>query len=83
MLEPHREFDLGELRERRRLALPLVVVLDGMVVPVAMSFAGRVSDGDHRANHEGEFPQPPGAPPPAAANPAATSCPWSHRRPAS
>jgi Na+/H+ antiporter NhaA len=35
-LEARREFDLGELRERRRLALPLVVALGGMVVPVAI-----------------------------------------------
>ena len=32
-LEARREFDMGELRERRRLVLPLVVALGGMVVP--------------------------------------------------
>ena len=34
-LEARREFDMGELRERRRLALPVVAALGGMVVPVA------------------------------------------------
>ncbi len=38
-LEARREFDMGELRERRRLALPLVVALGGMVVPVAIYLA--------------------------------------------
>ena len=35
-LEARREFDLGELRDRRRLALPLLAGLGGMVVPVAL-----------------------------------------------
>ena len=35
-LEARREFDLGELRERRRLVLPLLAGLGGMVVPVAI-----------------------------------------------
>ena len=38
-LEARREFDMGELRERRRLALPLVVALGGMVVPIAIYLA--------------------------------------------
>jgi len=38
-LEARREFDMGELRERRRLALPLVVGLGGMVVPIAIYLA--------------------------------------------
>jgi Na+/H+ antiporter NhaA len=33
-LEARREFDLGDLRDRRRLALPFVAGLGGMVVPV-------------------------------------------------
>jgi Na+/H+ antiporter NhaA len=33
-LEARREFDLGELRDRRRVALPLLAGLGGMVVPV-------------------------------------------------
>jgi Na+/H+ antiporter 1 len=37
--EARREFDLGELRERRRLALPLVVALGGIVVPIAIYLA--------------------------------------------
>ncbi len=47
-LEARREFDMGELRERRRLALPLVVGLGGMVVPVGIYLAlnaGRASAG--------------------------------------
>jgi len=35
-LEARREFDLGELRERRRLALPILAGLGGMVVPVGL-----------------------------------------------
>jgi Na+/H+ antiporter NhaA len=38
-LEARREFDMGELRERRRLALPLVVALGGMVVPIVIYLA--------------------------------------------
>jgi Na+/H+ antiporter NhaA len=38
-LEARREFDLGELRERRRLALPLAAGLGGMLVPVAIFVA--------------------------------------------
>jgi Na+/H+ antiporter NhaA len=35
-LEARREFDLGELRDRRRLALPFVAGVGGMVVPVVI-----------------------------------------------
>ncbi|MEU5919964.1 Na+/H+ antiporter NhaA [Streptomyces sp. NPDC047141] len=35
-LEARREFDRGELRERRRLALPLAAGLGGMAVPAAL-----------------------------------------------
>jgi Na+/H+ antiporter NhaA len=38
-LEARREFDMGELRDRRRLALPLVAGVGGMVVPVAIYLA--------------------------------------------
>jgi Na+/H+ antiporter NhaA len=38
-LEVRREFDLGELRERRRLALPVMAALGGMAVPVAIYLA--------------------------------------------
>jgi Na+/H+ antiporter NhaA len=38
-LEARREFDLGELRERRRILLPVVAALGGMVVPVAIYLA--------------------------------------------
>lgn len=38
-LEARREFDMGELRDRRRLALPLAAGLGGMVVPVAIYLA--------------------------------------------
>ena len=38
-LEARREFDLGELRERRRIALPVVGALGGMAVPVAIYLA--------------------------------------------
>jgi Na+/H+ antiporter NhaA len=38
-LEARREFDLGELRERRRLALPLLAGLGGMIVPIGVYLA--------------------------------------------
>jgi Na+/H+ antiporter NhaA len=38
-LEARREFDVGELRERRRLALPLAAGLGGMIVPIAIYLA--------------------------------------------
>jgi Na+/H+ antiporter NhaA len=38
-LEVRREFDLGELRERRRLTLPVLAALGGMAVPVAIYLA--------------------------------------------
>ncbi|HUZ39216.1 MAG TPA: Na+/H+ antiporter NhaA [Streptosporangiaceae bacterium] len=38
-LEARREFDMGELRERRRLAMPLLAGLGGMIVPVAIFLA--------------------------------------------
>jgi Na+/H+ antiporter NhaA len=38
-LEARREFDMGELRERRRLALPLAVAAGGMIVPIAIYLA--------------------------------------------
>jgi Na+/H+ antiporter NhaA len=38
-LEARREFDLGELRERRRVALPLLAGLGGMVVPITVFLA--------------------------------------------
>jgi Na+/H+ antiporter NhaA len=38
-LEARREFDMGELRERRRLALPLAAGIGGMAVPVAIYLA--------------------------------------------
>ncbi|HEY2078029.1 MAG TPA: Na+/H+ antiporter NhaA [Streptosporangiaceae bacterium] len=38
-LEARREFDMGELRDRRRLALPLLVGLGGMVVPIGIYLA--------------------------------------------
>ena len=45
-LEARREFDMGELRVRRRLALPVLVGLGGMVVPIGIYLAlnaGRAS----------------------------------------
>jgi Na+/H+ antiporter NhaA len=38
-LEARREFDMGELRERRRLALPLAAGVGGMLVPIAIFLA--------------------------------------------
>ncbi len=38
-LEARREFDMGELRDRRRIALPLAAGVGGMLVPVAIFLA--------------------------------------------
>ena len=38
-LEAKRELDMGELRERRRLAIPVFAALGGMTVPVAIYLA--------------------------------------------
>jgi Na+/H+ antiporter NhaA len=38
-LEARREFDLGELRERRRLTLPVLAGIGGMIVPIAIYLA--------------------------------------------
>jgi Na+/H+ antiporter NhaA len=38
-LEARREFDMGELRERRRVALRLAAGIGGMIVPVAIYLA--------------------------------------------
>ncbi|MFE1958578.1 Na+/H+ antiporter NhaA [Streptomyces sp. NPDC059479] len=43
-LEARREFDMGELRERKRVALPVIAGLSGMVVPVAIYLAFTVGD---------------------------------------
>ncbi|HUB75425.1 MAG TPA: Na+/H+ antiporter NhaA [Solirubrobacteraceae bacterium] len=38
-LEARREFDIGELRERRRVVVPMLAGLGGMLVPVAIYLA--------------------------------------------
>ena len=38
-LEARREFDMGELRQRRLVALPLVAGLSGMAIPIAIYLA--------------------------------------------
>ncbi len=38
-LEARREFDVGELRQRRRVALPVLAGLGGMAVPIAIFLA--------------------------------------------
>ena len=38
-LEAKRELDMGELRERRRVAIPVVAAIGGMTVPVAIYLA--------------------------------------------
>jgi Na+/H+ antiporter NhaA len=47
-LEVRREFDVGELRERRRLTLPMLAALGGMVVPIAIYLA--FNGGGHSAH---------------------------------
>ncbi|WP_066953265.1 Na+/H+ antiporter NhaA [Streptomyces lushanensis] len=43
-LEARREFDMGELRERKRVALPVIAGLSGMVVPVGIYLALTAGD---------------------------------------
>ncbi|GAA1848316.1 Na+/H+ antiporter NhaA [Actinomadura bangladeshensis] len=38
-LEARREYDMGELRDRRRVALPLAAGLGGMMIPIAVYLA--------------------------------------------
>ena len=47
-LEARREFDMGELRERRRVALPLAAGLGGTIVPVTIFLA--INSGHHSAH---------------------------------
>src|SRR5437588_9616692 len=44
-LEARREFDLGELRDRRRVLLPAAAALGGMVLPVAIFLAFNLGHG--------------------------------------
>jgi Na+/H+ antiporter NhaA len=44
-LEARREFDMGELRERRRVTLPLLAGLGGMAVPVLIYLAVNAGQG--------------------------------------
>jgi Na+/H+ antiporter NhaA len=48
-LEARREFDLGDLRDRRRLALPFVAGIGGMIVPVAIFLAINAGGAPHGA----------------------------------
>jgi Na+/H+ antiporter NhaA len=47
-LEARREFDLGDLRERRRFVLPCVAGLVGMVIPVAIYLAANAGHSSAR-----------------------------------
>jgi Na+/H+ antiporter NhaA len=47
-LEARREFDMGELRERRRLALPVLAGIAGMLVPIAVYLA--INSGESSAH---------------------------------
>ncbi len=44
-LEARREFDMGELRERRRVALPALAGLGGILVPIAIYLAFNAGQG--------------------------------------
>jgi Na+/H+ antiporter NhaA len=47
-LEAKRELDLGELRERRRVAIPVLAAVGGMIVPIAIYVAFNAgSPSDH------------------------------------
>ena len=44
-LEARREFDMGELRDRRRLTLPVAAGVGGMIVPIAIFLAFNAGKG--------------------------------------
>jgi Na+/H+ antiporter NhaA len=44
-LEARREFDMGELRERRRIALPVIAALGGVTVPILLYLAFNAGTG--------------------------------------
>src|SRR5882757_7886245 len=44
-LEARREFDMGELRDRRRVTLPVLAGLGGMIVPIAIYLIANSGDG--------------------------------------
>jgi Na+/H+ antiporter NhaA len=48
-LEVRREFDLGELRDRRRLVLPVAAAIGGMALPVLIYLAFNAGDSSARA----------------------------------
>jgi Na+/H+ antiporter NhaA len=48
-LEVRREFDLGELRERRRLVLPVAAAIGGMALPVLIYLAFNAGDSSAHA----------------------------------
>ena len=48
-LEARREFDLGELRERRRLVLPVAAAIGGMALPVLIYLAFNSGDSSAHA----------------------------------
>ena len=50
-LEARREVDLGELRQRRRLAIPVLAAIGGMLVPIAIYLA--INAGGSRAAAHG------------------------------
>jgi len=47
-LEARREFDMGELRDRRRLAMPALAGIAGMIIPIAIYLA--INAGDSSAD---------------------------------
>jgi Na+/H+ antiporter NhaA len=44
-LEARREFDMGELRDRRRVALPVLAGLGGLAIPVVIYLAANAGNG--------------------------------------
>src|SRR6201996_2003528 len=69
-VEARREWDMGELRERSRLALPLAAGLGGMIVPVLLYLA--FNAGEPPGPRGGAPPSPPPPAPPGGGTPMST-----------
>src|SRR4051794_25516422 len=62
-LEARREFDLGQLRERSRIAIPVFAALGGLTVPVVIYLAFNPGGAGAPGRGPGGWARPPFPPP--------------------